>query len=80
MGGDDARSANALNVGVGRLRLAENLAGGRLWSLSAAQVYFRRPAGEAVGQEYASLYSPYWQVRLVEPTAAQRALADGYVQ
>ena len=78
--GEDARTANHLNVGVGRLRLAENFAGARLWSLSAAEVYFRRPAGAPERIEYASLYSPYWQVRLVEPSAAQRAVADGYVR
>ena len=78
--GEDARTANHLNVGVGRLRLAENFAGSRLWSLSAAEVYFRRPAGAPERLEYASLYSPYWQVRLVEPSAAQRAVADGYVR
>ncbi len=78
--GEDVRTANVLNVGVGRLRLAENYAGRRLWSLSAAEVYFRRPAGAPERLEYASLYSPYWQVRLVEPSAAQRAVAEGYVR
>jgi hypothetical protein len=78
--GEHARSANALNVGVGRLRLAENYAGGRLWALGAAEVYFRRPPGASERLEYASLYSPYWQVRLVEPSTAQRAVADGYVR
>jgi len=77
---EDTRTANFLNVGVGRLRLAENYAGGRLWSLSAAEVYFRRPPGAPERLEYASLYSPYWQVRLVEPSAAQRATAEGYVR
>ncbi len=77
---DDVHTANVLNVGVGRLRLAENYAGRRLWSLGAAEVYFRRPAGAPERLEYASLYSPYWQVRLVEPSAAQRALADTYVR
>jgi hypothetical protein len=78
--GEDVRTANVLNVGVGRLRLAENYAGRRLWSLSAAEVYFRRPPAEPGRNEYASLYSPYWQVRLVEPSAAQRAMAEGYVR
>lgn len=77
---DDVHTANVLNVGVGRLRLAENYAGARLWSVSAAEVYFRRPEGAPERLEYASLYSPYWQVRLVEPSAAQRALADTYVR
>lgn len=80
VGGDDVRTANVLDVGVGRLRLGENYAGRKLWSLSAAELYFRRPGGESARTEYASLFNPYWQVRLVEPSAAQRVLADGYVR
>ena len=78
--GATARTANTLNLGVGRFRLTERFAGGRVWSLSAAQVYFRRPPTDADRLEYASLYSPYWQVRLDEPTAAERALAQTYVR
>ncbi len=40
----DVHTANVLNVGVGRLRLSENYAGNRLWSLAAAELYFRRRA------------------------------------
>jgi hypothetical protein len=78
--GGDAKTANTLNVGVGRLRMSENFAARRLWSVSAAEIYFRRPGAAQSHVEYASLYSPYWQVRLAEPTQAQRALADGYVR
>lgn len=77
--GTEVRTANRLDVGVGRLRLAENYAGGRLWSIGAAEVYFRRPSGAPERLEYASLYSPYWQVRLSEPSAPQRAMAARYV-
>lgn len=77
--GNRVRTANALNLGTGRLRLFDRFAGNRLWSLSSAEVYFRRPAGEATRIEYASLYSPYWQVRLVEPSNAERLVAAGYV-
>ncbi|MCX7203072.1 MAG: hypothetical protein NTV17_12630, partial [Burkholderiales bacterium] len=49
-----------------------------VWALSAAEVYFRRPSDVASRTEYASLFNPYWQVRLVAPTAAQRLLAQGY--
>lgn len=49
-----------------------------LWALSAAEVYFRRPPEAAPRTEYASLFNPYWQVRLIAPTAAQRLLAQGY--
>lgn len=77
---DDVRTADRLNVGVGRLRLADNYAGGRMWSLGAAEVYFRRPAGAPERIEYASLYGPYWQVRLAEPTGAERAAAESHVR
>ena len=50
--GAAARTANALNLGAGRFRLAERFAGGRLWSLSAAQVYFRRPPTDADRLEF----------------------------
>ncbi|HEY5635032.1 MAG TPA: pilus assembly protein TadG-related protein [Burkholderiaceae bacterium] len=78
--GEDVRTANVLNVGVGRLRMHENYAGRRLWAVSTAEVYFRRPASAPERVEYASLYSPYWQVRLTEPSAAQRARAQAYVR
>jgi hypothetical protein len=76
----DVRTANHLKLGTGRLRLDEQFAGNRLWSLAAADVYFRRPAGEPERTEYASLFNPYWQVRLREPSAAQRAMAETYVR
>lgn len=74
-----ARTANTLNVGTGRLRLFEKFAGNRVWAMSVGEVYFRRPPGTPERIEYASLYNPYWQVRLAEPTAAQRAAAMAYV-
>jgi len=77
-GGEQARTANALNVGTGRLRLFERFAGNRIWAMSVGEVYFRRPPGAPERIEYASLYNPYWQVRLAEPTAAQRAAAVAY--
>ena len=48
--------------------------------MSAAEVYFRRPVDAPERLEYASLFNPYWQVRLTAPTAAQRATALGYVR
>ncbi len=75
-----ARTAHALNLGVGRLRLIDGFAASRLWSLASAEVYFRRPPSGRDRLEYASLYSPYWQVRLVEPSTAERALAQTYVR
>lgn len=52
----------------------------QLWALAASEVYFRRPAGAPARVEYASLFNPYWQVRLVAPTDAQRATAMAYVR
>jgi Putative Flp pilus-assembly TadE/G-like len=68
-----------LGVGIGRLALNENLASNRMWALAAAEVYFASPNDSGTNVEYASLYSPYWQARLVEPSLTQRLVAEGYV-
>ena len=47
-------------------------------AVSAAEVYFKRPPQAAMRTEYASLYSPYWQVRLAPVPAAFRQAAAGY--
>jgi hypothetical protein len=89
--GNKLRTADTLNVGVGRLRTTDEWADipGKgsakgMARLSTAQVYFRKPTQSATGApevgEYASLYSPYWQARLTEPTLAQRAAAMAYAQ
>ena len=44
-------------------------------AMSSAQVYFRRPPGGNERVEYASMYSPYWQVRLVGVDAQERVMA-----
>ena len=50
--------------------------GNRIASLSRAEVFFMRPVDRADGKrELASLYSPYWQARLVGPTMADRLYA-----
>jgi len=70
-------------LAAGRMLPPDAFAGGaapHLWALSAAQVYFRRPADAPARIEYASLFNPYWQVRLAPPTAAHRATALGYVR
>jgi hypothetical protein len=51
-----------------------------LWALSAAEVFFRRPVDAPARLEYASLFNPYWQVRLAAPSAADQAAAYGYVR
>ena len=76
LGGTNLRTANTLNIGVGRLRMPENLNRNELSSVAAAEVYFERPVARADGRvEYPSLFNPYWQARLTEPTVAQRAEA-----
>jgi hypothetical protein len=71
---ENLRTANTLNVGVGRLRMPERLERNRITSVGAAEVYFKRPVPRADGRvELPSLFNPYWQARLVEPTLAQRA-------
>lgn len=72
------RTANALDVGIGRLRLFESFADNRLWAMAVGEAYFRRPPGAPDRIEYASLYSPYWQARLAEPSEAQRVAAQAY--
>jgi hypothetical protein len=75
--GGAVRTANTLNVGVGRLRMTENFNRGRVATVAAAQVYFRRPVPRADGRvELPSLFNPYWQARLTEPTDTQRAIAE----
>ncbi|MCC7680303.1 pilus assembly protein TadG-related protein [Janthinobacterium sp. FW305-128] len=47
-----------------------------LAAVSSAQVYFERPSGRDDGmKELASLFNPYWQVRLVPTSAADLAAA-----
>jgi hypothetical protein len=76
--GANVRTANNLNVGVGRLRMTEDFERGRITSVGAAEVYFKRPvtARRADGAvELPSLFNPYWQARLIEPTLPQRTAA-----
>lgn len=50
--------------------------GGKLMALSRAQIFFDRIAARADGKtEIGSLYNPYWRVRLVAPTAGDKAYA-----
>ena len=47
-------------------------------AVSAAEVYFRRPPQADMRTEFASLYSPYWQVRLAPVPDSFRQAAAGY--
>jgi hypothetical protein len=76
------RTAEERGLAAGRLAPPDGFAGdGRhLWALSASEVYFRRPDHAPARLEYASLFNPYWQVRLVAPSLAQRVVAQAYVR
>lgn len=55
----------------------EHPAGGKLIALGRAEVYFDRISARADGKtELGSLYNPYWRVRLVAPTEADRTWAS----
>lgn len=75
---DTLTSGNAAQAAPsGRLALfSDHPAGGQIAALSRAQVFFDRIAARADGKaELGSLYNPYWRVRLVAPTVADRAYA-----
>jgi hypothetical protein len=56
--------------------MAPNLSDAALHAVASAEVYFQRPVERADGrQEYPSLFNPYWQVRLVPVSAADRQIA-----
>jgi len=61
----------------GRLQQFDvTIPGGQMVALSRAEVFFERPLPRTDARvERPSLYSPYWQVRLTNPTAADRAWA-----
>jgi hypothetical protein len=59
-----------------RFNLRPDLATGGLQALSAAEIHFRRPVARSDGrQEFPSLFSPYWQVHLVDVDTAERSLS-----
>ncbi len=82
----DARAiatAQAAGHGHGRIQPQDRFAGNApavMAAVSMAEVYFRRPPQSNERVEYASLYSPYWQVRLAEVPDALRIAAAGYLR
>lgn len=68
-------TAQSAGHGTGRVQPVDRFARGRLTAVATAEIYFRRPPQPVERVEYASLYSPYWQVRLVETPAAWRVMA-----
>ncbi len=78
MPGTQVRLARKVPAGSERLAGRGEVAAKKIRALAAAEVYFRRPPGPLAREELASLYNPYWQVRLVAPSPAETALAQGY--
>ena len=82
-GAAEVRTAERTGAAAGRMLARDAFAGGRtpgMYALSAAEVHFRRPADAPARIEYASLFNPYWHVRLVAPSDAQRIVAQGYLR
>lgn len=82
---EQARTSSALGIGVGRMQLEDRAKGGRLRAMASAQVYFARPQhlpqfrriiwGRTDHSfEQGSMFSPYWQVRLVETPGSDRTM------
>lgn len=81
---DQARTSPVVGIGSGRMAMPARLPGTTLSALASAQVYFNRPRDYALFRrgddkfEMGSLFSPYWQARLVEtPTSVRIALGLG---
>ncbi len=79
----NARSSSAIGIGADRMRLEDKANHGELRAMASAQVYFNRPYNyspfkrEVWGSsdrkfEQGSLFSPYWQARLVETSPGDR--------
>lgn len=75
MVGDGRSEVRSVNDGneLNPNRFFTRLKGSRMQAMSASEVFFERPFAEpnARGEELASLFNPFWQVRLVQPEAAE---------
>jgi hypothetical protein len=81
--GEAVGTASAKGLAAGRVLPVDRFsdrASAVMGAVSAAEVYFRRPPQALQRIEYASLYSPYWQVRLGPVPPAWRQAAAGYFQ
>jgi hypothetical protein len=73
-------TSDSLGTASGRLRLSDGSGQTHLLALSAAEVYFQPPPEGSTPVQRASLFSPFWQARLIKPTEAHRAAAATYVR
>jgi hypothetical protein len=81
--GSAADSAvSASGIGAGMFYLPDRTAGSALSAVSKGEVFFERPTPRVAGafgardsrQEYASLFNPYWDVRLSNPSAERKLI------
>lgn len=79
----NARSSSAIGIGAGRMKLEDKANDGEIRAMASAQVYFNRPYNydpfkRVVWEnsdrkfEQGSMFSPYWQARLVETPTGDR--------
>jgi hypothetical protein len=68
--------------GEGNFRLGDGSSSNCMRAMAKAEAYFSRPsdlfAREDNKTEYGSLYSPYWQARLVKTTPTDQALSMAF--
>ena len=74
------RTVDRLGLTLGRLRLRDGKAPDRLLALSSAEVFFQAPPEAGVAAQRPSLFSPFWQARLSEPSPTEQALAHAYAR
>ncbi len=79
------RTSDVVMPGSNALKLAPDLKGGKMKTLSSAQTYFMRPNNNSSmtgtgwkrlidnKTEYANLFNPYWQARLSKTPDAEKA-------
>lgn len=72
---DKIRFSRALTEDGTRLTGKPQLPRDQMRAVGVAEVYFRRPPGTGRNGELASLYNPYWQVRLATATRAEKTVA-----
>lgn len=74
------RTVDRLGLALGHLRLRDAGAPNRLLALASAEVFFQAPPEAGVPAQRPSLFSPFWQARLSQPSAAEQALAQTYAR
>ncbi len=76
----DVTTADRAGIAAGRMNLRDASDVSRLSALSAAEVYFSPPPESGGVPQRPSLFSPFWQARLVSPSEGERVQAQAYVR